>query len=232
VPQAWTLGVELTFYAIAPFVCRRWWSAVGLLIFGTCVRYILATYFHLTLNSAWLYRFAPAEMMLFGAGSVAYFVGRLVCPRVPNLTKILGGTFVFLFAFAVFFDHPTIWVIDHIFGGGNSVSLLLSKYPILFLMAVAAPSLFYITKNNRVDSFLGELSYPMYISHIFVFSMINAYLPASVQAGNALYVACVITLSAILILLVINPIDRLRKLLAGTITAQTTILNRRSPAAA
>ena len=38
VPQAWTLGIELVFYLIAPFICRSPWRLLGLFIFGAAVR--------------------------------------------------------------------------------------------------------------------------------------------------------------------------------------------------
>jgi peptidoglycan/LPS O-acetylase OafA/YrhL len=200
VPQAWTLGVELTFYVIAPFVCRRWWSATGLLIFGTAARYLLVTRYHISLNSMFLYRFAPAEMMLFGGGAVSYFIGRSISPRLPALTRAVCFLLILLFSYMVFTN----------FSSAVSAQLLLWNYPILLLMIVAAPPLFYGTKNNPIDGFLGELSYPMYISHIFIYSMIASYLPASVQAGNVLYLVCVILLSSLLVVAVVKPLDRIR----------------------
>ncbi|MGE9009068.1 acyltransferase family protein [Leptospira interrogans] len=211
VPQAWTLGVELTFYAIAPFVCRRWWGAVGLLAFGIAVRMILAGHFGISLNSAFLYRFAPAEMMLFGAGAVMYFVGRLICPLVPKLTIALCIFFVLAFSYMSFFKDHTNQLMDHYFGGSNIQQLLLGNYPILIMMTLAVPSLFYGTRTLRFDRLLGEMSYPMYICHVLIFTLINTYLPAGAQLGNALYVVLVLATSLALVLLLILPIDNVRR---------------------
>ena len=39
-------------------------------------------------------------------------------------------------------------------------------YPVVF--AGLVPFLYEGTKNNRIDEWLGQLSYPFYLSHVFV----------------------------------------------------------------
>jgi len=59
---------------------------------------------------------------------------------------------------------------------------------------------------GRFDRFVGELSYPIYISHIMIMGML-------INVGlNNLYllIACVIAFSALCVWLVVEPIDRLR----------------------
>ncbi|WP_249136090.1 acyltransferase family protein [Bradyrhizobium sp. AUGA SZCCT0176] len=214
IPQAWTLGIELTFYAIAPFVCRRWWGAVGLLLFGLCVRLVVGMY--IPTNGAWLYRFAPSEMMMFGAGAVAYFVGTIVCPRLPRTTVALGSIAILCFIYLSFCDDSALNpMFEGLSGGGTSYKLKLVNYPVLLLLACTVPALFYVTRNIRLDRMLGEMSYPIYISHIFVFSLINTYLPASWQKGNALYVLSVIIVSCGMVIFITAPIDRYRRHLSS-----------------
>src|SRR6266853_4369054 len=86
VPQCWSLGVELTFYLIAPFACRHWQSVAMLFGFGLASRAILAWF--VPSGDPWTYRFAPTEMMMFAVGGLAYFAGRNLCPRFPRPTKI------------------------------------------------------------------------------------------------------------------------------------------------
>ena len=73
VPQAWTLGIELVFYLIAPFICRSPWRLLGLFIFGAAVRAAIG-YWSPDVDP-WCYRFAPAEMTFFALGGLSYFVG-------------------------------------------------------------------------------------------------------------------------------------------------------------
>jgi len=43
---------------------------------------------------------------------------------------------------------------------------------------------------------LGELSYPMYVSHIPVCQLLVKFAPAQVEDGNLLYVTCVVAVSS------------------------------------
>jgi peptidoglycan/LPS O-acetylase OafA/YrhL len=57
VPQCWTLGVEMAFYLVAPFLCRRRWGVAGLFLFGLAVRMIIAAW-QPPAHDPWLYRFS------------------------------------------------------------------------------------------------------------------------------------------------------------------------------
>jgi peptidoglycan/LPS O-acetylase OafA/YrhL len=164
---------------------------------------------------AWVYRFAPSEMMMFGAGAVAYFIGAHLCPKIPRTATAIGIVSICCFIYLSFCDDESLKPIFAFFGiTGTAYNLKLVNYPILLLMACAAPSLFYLTKQSSPDRLLGEMSYPMYISHIFVLRMIDAYLPPSWQAGNALYVLSVLAVSYGMVIFIITPIDRYRRRLS------------------
>ena len=83
VPQCWTLGVELTFYLIAPFVCRSPWRVAGLFLFGLGARLAIGALV-VPKYDLWQYRFSPAEMTLFALGGLAYFGGKWVYSRLPG----------------------------------------------------------------------------------------------------------------------------------------------------
>lgn len=207
-PQCWTLGVEMTFYAVAPFVCRRWWLVAGLFAAGVAVRLFVAT-FHPPLDP-WIYRFAPSEMTMFAAGGLAYFAGRSICLRYPLLTKIACAVAIAAIATIVFgraFVQPAI----DLYFGWYYKPLMIMNLPVILLMVVSAAPLFYGTRRNSVDKMLGELSYPMYVSHILVVNLAARYVPAWLQAGNLFYVASVVVVSLILLFAITIPTDRLRK---------------------
>jgi peptidoglycan/LPS O-acetylase OafA/YrhL len=72
VRQAWTLGVELLFYAIAPFIVRRNKKIVFSLIFlSLSLRMILIYKFGLK-TDPWSYRFFPTELVFFLLGNISY----------------------------------------------------------------------------------------------------------------------------------------------------------------
>ena len=65
IQQAWTLALELVFYLIAPFILKKGWRLIILLIISSLVlRLVLYNYFRLQ-NDPWTYRFFPAELMFF-----------------------------------------------------------------------------------------------------------------------------------------------------------------------
>ena len=71
IPQAWSVSLELMFYAIAPFLVRRHWLVLLTIIVAT---YFLRAAAQATgLNgSGFVYRFFPFEIGLFLAGVLAH----------------------------------------------------------------------------------------------------------------------------------------------------------------
>lgn len=72
VPQAWSIGIELSFYLIAPLIVRKNITPIIMLIIGSILVKTI-TFFYLELTEdPWTYRFFPSELSLFLMGSVSY----------------------------------------------------------------------------------------------------------------------------------------------------------------
>jgi len=71
---------------------------------------------------------------------------------------------------------------------------------ILYLTSffICLPFIFLLTKNWKWDRYIGELSYPVYISHLFVLSCLSA-LKIPVIGGIGFTLALVSILFALLI---------------------------------
>jgi peptidoglycan/LPS O-acetylase OafA/YrhL len=237
VPQCWSIGVELTFYLIAPFFCRKVSRLLVLLGFGLVVRLIVGA-LHPPALDPWIYRFAPAEMMLFAAGGLAYFGGRPIYACRPRLARRACALSVALFVALVFGSEIVTPGIAKF--GGLSRSLLLLNWPFLLLMIFAVAPLFFGARSHRLDNALGELSYQMYLCHILVGMLIAAWLPERWQAGNALYVGAVILAAIALDVAVVKPVDSFRRRLGARTPAdqsaaprspELTVLANPAPAA-
>ena len=153
IPQAWSISLELMFYAIAPFLLRRHWLVLLAIIVATYIsRSVLAAY---GLNgSGFVYRFFPLEIGLFLAGALSHRVYAYVSARctVPfGVCAITSSVLLGLVLVQQYVDR-------------------LDNHQFYLLVALALPSLFEVSRRIRFDSWLGELSYPIYLAHVSVLS--------------------------------------------------------------
>lgn len=199
VPQAWSLSVELYFYMVAPFLVTRglrWIITVALASFIVRV----AVWQLAGLNAdPWSYRFFPSELMFFLLGAVACRMYALRGgARAPRwyLAPLLA-----CFAAAA----VTIGRIGTGFHPGNLIAPLVTAAAFL-----ALPYLFAQTKSNRIDRALGELSYPIYVSHVLVIWIVG-HGSFEVSREGFLLAAVLVLMMAVAVYQCIDlPIDRWR----------------------
>lgn len=158
--QAWTLSIELVFYLLAPFVVHRLHRIVLLLIASLLVRVVFRPLADTFNPLAWGYYFLPSVLCFFLLGSLAYYLYREIIKRpqarrlaLPVNVLVLAGVLVVI----AMSGYPIIEQAT----GYDTVALW------LFYGAVALclPFVFLFWKNNRVDRWLGDFSYPVYIVH-------------------------------------------------------------------
>jgi len=152
VPQAWSLGLELSFYLVAPFLLRniKIERILAFIVLSLAIRgFLMAKGFK---EDPWNYRFFPSEIALFLAGSISYiFYKKELFFKDKDIQKIL--TF-FIFCFVASYSYLRIPEKDIIF------------YICLIMLL---PTIFTCTKNLKIDKFFGDISFPVYCCHIFVF---------------------------------------------------------------
>jgi peptidoglycan/LPS O-acetylase OafA/YrhL len=153
---AWTLGVELTFYLVAPFVLPRL-KLIWLLL---CLSVVLRLYFvHLGFGThdPWTYRFFPTELALFLFGALAHQVLLPVCKKFSSRGQILGANSGTLFLIALCSVYSLIPV-DEIY----------KRLFLLLAFGCVVPLTFLFQLRHRFDGWIGNLSYPIYICHTLV----------------------------------------------------------------
>lgn len=190
VPQAWSLGVELLFYALAPYLMRRSAKLIaGVALASIALRIVLAAD-GLT-NDPWKYRFFPTELATFLVGSLAYRAyraGHAVLSR-PIAKAILGGYLAALAAYAYVPAPEPV-----------------KRFATVLALAFALPSLFALTKDVGADNYIGRLSYPIYISHVLLMGFARY---AGRYKAAALIVLSIAT-AMFLVWAVEDPVDRWR----------------------
>ena len=195
IPQAWSLGVELSFYLLAPFLLRRHWSVVlAVATLGLVAR--IAAGFD---GDPWTNRFFPFELTIFLLGGLAYHrFARIKHRSLARWEKIA----------ALF---PVILVICYPLYGGESWFFQTGRLVFLAGLAGGLPYLFHMTRNITLDRSLGELSYPVYLCHELVISLV-ALTPHLSGNGSALVaLALSIAVASATVTFIEAPVDRLRQ---------------------
>jgi peptidoglycan/LPS O-acetylase OafA/YrhL len=155
-PPAWTLGLEFSFYLIAPLIARRSVLVIAAILFASIALRLLLQFGFGLHGLPWSYMFFPSELALFMAGALGYriYQAREDGAVDPRLWRLFVAACASI-AIAV--------LINRLHGWSRVASTGL-----LFCLLLAIPALFRGTRTHRVDRFLGELSYPIYIGHMLV----------------------------------------------------------------
>lgn len=196
IPQAWTISIELMFYLIAPFLVKLKSRMLFVLaVIAIALRIIAAMqgFDH----DPWTHRFFPFELLFFIAGILSWRFYKKIELWSSLRTAGLVGMILFP-VMILFFRQLSFTGFDWIFYA---------------LLTLALPGIFQITKNNKLDRYLGEYSYPIYIAHLtmlFIATKIigKFHLPLSWSAELTFVITMVFCF--VMIRFITNPIERYR----------------------
>lgn len=147
-PPAWSLSVELIFYIVAPFILKSSKRTVMFFFYG--VAYLIAitflkfpvdaSYFENSTYKSFYYFFYPSSFVYFAAGALSYHFskGSFTPKYMLMLLSILLSSLTF--------TEMPMW---H-----------------MFFISASIPLIFGLTKSNKLDRVIGEISFPAYIIHI------------------------------------------------------------------
>jgi peptidoglycan/LPS O-acetylase OafA/YrhL len=203
-PQAWSLSLELMFYAVAPFLVRRPLKQVVAVILASLGLRIWI-YGGLGLNlDPWGSRFFPTELALFLGGTLSYLMYERLKKRSPDNRHLVAIGIAFA---AVTLSYP--FLIKSVPPGYDQYIMLAYFIIIVFVL----PALFLWTKDNRADRYIGELSYPIYIVHLLILSFVTTALKRRLNWSpytGLLTLGFSTILAAMLVHGLIDPIDKFR----------------------
>ena len=199
VPQSWTLSLEIMFYILAPFILRSKRRIFLVFTLSLLVRIPLFVT-NLATSDPWTYRFFPAEISLFLLGAISH-------QYIANLfTSSLTTVRVFRFENVAYFISITLILLL----GELPISGMLLTAILLACFFLLIPALFRFQIKNRFDNFLGEFSFPIYLSHILVQRLFERFFSLDGNAQTLAMIFSTICISYLLIIWVVRPIDRFR----------------------
>lgn len=189
-PQGWTIGLEIMFYMFAPWLVKQK-SKTLIVIAGISLFARLLSYYYLNLNhDPWEYRFFPFEILYFIAGILAYRI-YLKINFIPKFYYFLP-----LALFTIFFQFVPF-----------NTKRMIAYYLVFF---VSLPMLFKFTKDNKVDRFIGELSYPLYLCHFLVIDILAQTMNVNHNYLGTYALLLSLPLAYLAHILVQQPIDSFR----------------------
>ena len=192
VPQIWSVAVELTFYAAAPaLILLRTQMLIALCAVAAIVGPML------TINLGYRHMLPTANFWYFMLGMIAW----RALPRLDGAPRSLHLALVAV-TFAVLIGWPLL--------SGPQVRDGLNVSILIVIFSVGLPSLFVLSKDWRTDRIIGDLSYPLFITHMlfqFATTGFGTY-------SGPLCLAVSLVVSVVLLLIVQEPIDRYRRVRA------------------
>jgi len=199
VPQAWTIGMEIMFYLLVPFLVRlKSYFLIGLALTAFLFRLFM---YHKGYDfDPWTYRFFPFEFMFFIFGLLAfrfylYLRNKSVSSLIQNLTYGFILSFILLYQFL-------------------PLNATFKYVSFVILFAFSLPVIFIKFKSNKIDRWIGEFSYPIYICHVFIIILVNVFYSkyhfVSHHFLSLIILICTLIFSYFLIKFISGPIEKIR----------------------
>ena len=173
IDPSWTLALELYFYVLIFLV----FALGGRFKFSIILALLTASIslrFHLheeniLYKDPYMYRLFFSELYIFMYGVLGYYIYALI-KRNGILESYSNSILIFALAALVYFSLNVQSIVDiNLIDAGN----MLKKEFFLLVMIFVIPVLFLVSKNSQTDLLMGELSYPIYLLHIPIKSVMH-----------------------------------------------------------
>lgn len=201
IAQGWSIGTEIWFYLIVPFLVTlrsRWIFLIALL---SLVLKIAMMKFGFQIPA---YYFFPAQLVFFMVGILLHRV--YAAGLIGKLDRRIS--------------YAVLTVVVILFLWCNKFPQTIAPYVIYATFIPAIPILFSLTRNNRFDVELGNLSYPVYLVHGLILDSAPGVVRHTIgELNNSVLVMIVVSIillaSIFLYVAIEKPINEIRQRRAG-----------------
>lgn len=178
IPQAWSLGLEMTFYLAIPLIHRYFnLLSITVLLILSLIVFLLA--YATLLNTDWFgYRFIPGTLFIFIVGALFYQKERSYL--IYQIIIFFGSGILLVWAY----NNP------HLYQAHYNKEVLLG-------LLIGIPLVKILTKfqYSKIDEFFGSLSYGIFLNH-FIALWIVDYI---IEINNLnVHFCAIISISALL----------------------------------
>lgn len=164
-PASWSLGLEATFYALAPFLLQRAHRLARLGAVALSLAVFLLADFGVLDADLYAYRFLPGTLFIFAAGAALADSSLFPSKSVAALWALALIVLAWIWRDPALYGQPFV---KEVLAG------FLTGVPILAGLAKL--------KFREFDELAGNLSYGVYLNHILLIWIAKAYL--GVQSWN------------------------------------------------
>jgi peptidoglycan/LPS O-acetylase OafA/YrhL len=196
--QMWTVSIELMFYLLAPLLVRKnIYVLLSVIIPSLMLRVFMSVNLGLY-DEPWIHHLFFTQIAFFMFGVISYKIYAYLKAR-----SLPRGVFVSVSAVLL-----GITMLYQFIPVGS-----IKQWCYYLLVIGALPFVFSYTKDNKIDQRIGDLSYPVYISHFLILYSTLPFLNRLKLAEYGGFVTSVVTIlfSIVLIKLIIDPIERYRQ---------------------
>lgn len=162
-PQAWSLGLEATFYAAFPFLLLNGLRFPAAIL-SMCV--YLAAYSGFIDTDLWGYRYLPGTLFIFICGSFLYSAERRK-EHLLVLAVFMGAIGLLALTYVV----PNTTPLFNLYNRSVLSGLILGIPIVWSLKPLSHES----GKGSAIDSMAGNLSYGVYLSHMLIIGIMETY---------------------------------------------------------
>lgn len=177
-PPAWSLSLELVFYALAPLLARKVWLQISVFAGGQVLRSLLI-FIGIGQSDPWNYRLIFAELGTFVLGM---FAQRYMVPLTAKFVT-LNRKWVERIALISISLSVVGYAVIPIPG-------VIKTFLFLLLLLIAIPYLFTLQQRSRLDNIIGSLSYPAYIWHWLIVGLFRNVIKDTSIQGSVLLFGC------------------------------------------